>query len=244
LKVVFLGTRGNIGPKNRRHSMHTSALISSGRRPVMIDCGESWREHVVRVNPGAIVLTHAHPDHAFGLEAGSPCPVWATEETWEGIDHFPIEQKLRHVLSPRRARQIEGIRFEAFPVVHSIRAPAVGYRIHANRVGMFYVPDVAWIPDRKAAFRRIRVYVGDGATITRNMIRRHRQTGELFGHATIRQQLGWCAEEGVPRMMVTHCGSDIVGGHEAKSAAKIREIALERGVEVEIARDGMERAYA
>jgi phosphoribosyl 1,2-cyclic phosphodiesterase len=224
--------------------MHTSTLISSRGRRVMIDCGENWRDVVDRVSPDAIVLTHAHPDHAFGLDRGAPCPVWATEATWERIDHFPIERTMRHVLSPRRPRRIEGIRFEAFPVVHSIRAPAVGYRIHANRVGMFYVPDVAWIPDREAAFRRIRVYVGDGATIARNMIRRHRQTGQLFGHATIRQQMGWCAEEGVPLMVVTHCGSDIVGADEQEAAAKIRELARERGLMVEIAQDGMHRAYA
>lgn len=244
LHVVFLGTRGNIDPVSRRHRMHASALISSRGRCVMIDCGETWRDALNRVGPDAIVLTHAHPDHALGLDRGAPCPVWATKDTWERIDHFPIERGLRHVLSPRRPRRIEGIRFEAFPVVHSIRAPAVGYRIHASRVGIFYVPDVAWIPDREAAFRRIRVYVGDGATITRNMIRRHRETGELFGHATIRQQLGWCAEEGVPRMVVTHCGSDIVGTDEQDAVARIRNLARECGVAVEIASDGMERAYA
>lgn len=244
LEIVFLGTRGNIGPKNRRHRMHTSALIVHRGQRVMIDCGESWRDRVAKLNPDAIVITHAHPDHAFGLDGGAPCPVWTTEETWDRIDHFPIDRKLRHVLSPRRPRQIEGIRFEAFQVVHSVRAPAVGYRIHANRIGMFYVPDVAWIPERGAAFRRIRVYVGDGATLTRNMVRRHRETGELFGHANIRQQLGWCAEEGVPRMIVTHCGSDIVGGDERTAAAKVRGFAAERDVEVEIAHDGMERVYA
>ncbi|MGD8607131.1 MAG: MBL fold metallo-hydrolase [Myxococcales bacterium] len=244
LKIAFLGTRGNVAPKDRRHQMHTSALISNGAGGVMIDCGETWRRAVFELRPDAIVLTHAHPDHSFGLDAGAPCPVWATQETWDRIDHFPIPPNLRHVLSPRHPRQIGGIRFEAFPVVHSIRAPAVGYRIHANRIGMFYVPDVVWIPDRKAAFHRIRVYVGDGATITRNMVRRHRETGELFGHANIRRQLGWCAEEGVRQMMVTHCGSDIVGGDERATTERIRMLARERGVEVEIARDGMKRAYA
>lgn len=239
-----MGTRGNIMPKNRRHRMHTSALISHRGRRVMIDCGETWRERIDEVNPHAIVITHAHPDHAFGLDLGAPCPVWAMRDTWERIDHFPIERELRHVLSARRPRQIEGIRFEAFPVVHSIRAPAVGYRIHANRVGVFYVPDVAWIPERKAAFHRIRAYIGDGATVTRNMVRRHRKTGKLFGHANIRQQLHWCAEEGVPKMIVTHCGSDIVGGDERTVGAAIRSLAQERDIEVEIAHDGMERFYA
>jgi hypothetical protein len=42
-------------------------------------------------------------------------------------------------------------------------------------------------------------------------------------------------------MVVTHCGSDIVGGDERRVAARIRRMAAERGVAVEIAHDGMER---
>jgi phosphoribosyl 1,2-cyclic phosphodiesterase len=241
LKLVFLGTRGYIDPESRRHRMHTSTLVCHRGRRVMIDCGETWRGRLAEVGVHAIVLTHAHPDHAFGLDRGSPCPVWATRETWERIGGFPIERRQRHVMSARVPRRIEGIRFEAFPVAHSVRAPAVGFRVHADRVGVFYVPDVVWIPERRAAFRRIRAYVGDGATLTRNMVRRHRRSGALFGHANVRQQLGWCAEEGVPRMIVTHCGSDIVGGDERRVAARLRELARERGVEAEIACDGMER---
>jgi hypothetical protein len=27
-------------------------------------------------------------------------------------------------------------------------------------------------------------------------------------------QIGWCAKEGVPRAIITHCGSEIVAGDE------------------------------
>jgi hypothetical protein len=48
---------------------------------------------------------------------------------------------------------------------------------------------------------------------------------EPFDHATIRAQLGWCADEGVPRTIVTHGGSDIVGGDERRAAVLIRTLA-------------------
>jgi ribonuclease BN (tRNA processing enzyme) len=239
MKLLFLGTRGYIDPQTRRHRMHTSTLVSYRRRRVMIDCGETWKGRLDAIRPHAIVITHAHPDHAFGLGPSTPCPVFASEDTWQRLGPGPVPAERRRVLAPRVPRRIEGMRFEAFPVLHSVRAPAVGYRIRAGRVAIFYVPDVVWIPDRAEAFRGVRAYVGDGATITRNMVRRHAASGELFGHASIRQQIGWCAEEGVKRMIVTHCGSDIVAGDRREVEARLHGLATERGVEVEIAHDGM-----
>lgn len=221
--------------------MHTSTLVCYRGRRVMIDCGESWRGRMARVGPHAIALTHAHPDHAFGLADGAPCPVFATRETWQRIGDFPIPAGKRRRIRARHVQRIEGIDFEAFPVLHSVRAPAVGYRIRAGRVAVFYVPDVVWIPERQAALRDVRLYVGDGATITRSMVRKHPQSGELFGHATVRQQIGWCAREGVAEMIVTHCGSDIVAADERKVAARLRSLSDDRRVAVAIAHDGMER---
>jgi ribonuclease BN (tRNA processing enzyme) len=126
-------------------------------------------------------------------------------------------------------------------VIHSVRAPTVGYRISAGRVTIFYTPDVVWIHDREQALGGARIYIGDGATIHQNMIRRDRNSGELIGHATIPQQLTWCRKEGVSKMIVTHCGSEIVSGDERSVRADLRRLAKERGVEVEIAYDGMER---
>jgi ribonuclease BN (tRNA processing enzyme) len=154
------------------------------------------------------------------------------------MERFAIEDRRR--LAPRRREAIEGVGFEAFDVVHSERAPAVGYRVDAGRVALFYVPDVVEIPERAEALGGVRVYVGDGATVTRNMIRRAKASGRRIGHASIRDQLGWCAAEGVPRMIVTHCGSDIVGGDERSVIPRVRRLAAERGVEVTVAHDGME----
>jgi ribonuclease BN (tRNA processing enzyme) len=39
MKLTFLGTRGEIDARTRRHRMHTSLLVSYRSANVMIDCG-------------------------------------------------------------------------------------------------------------------------------------------------------------------------------------------------------------
>ena len=41
-------------------------------------------------------------------------------------------------------------------------------------------------------------------------------------------------------MIVTHCGSDIVGGDEAAAIARVAALAAQRGVATTVAHDGME----
>jgi len=130
-----------------------------------------------------------------------------------------------------------GITFEAFPVEHSILSPAVGYRVSAGRARIFYAPDLIFIHERSAALKDVQLYIGDGATVTRSFIRKRGKA--LIGHSSVRTQLTWCQKEGVPRAIITHCGSEIVTGDEREISAKLRAIAAERGVEVRIAYDGM-----
>jgi phosphoribosyl 1,2-cyclic phosphodiesterase len=240
MKVTFLGTRGYIKPKSNRHRMHASTIVVYRGKRIMIDCGESWAGKITDLKPDAIVITHPHPDQPDGLKAGSPCPVYATAKAWKKMKKFPIQKEFRRVLQPRRPERIEGITFEAFPVVHSARAPAVGYRISAGKVVLFYVPDVVRISNRARAFSGIRAYIGDGATITRPLIRREKRNGQLIGHASIETQLGWCRKERVPKMIVTHCGSAIVRGNQRYVETKLQSLGHRYGVEVEIARDGMD----
>ena len=233
--LTFLGTRGEIDARTRRHRMHTSLLVSYRGANVMIDCGLDWMGKFERVRPSAIVLTHAHPDHAWGLKRGAPCPVYAPETTWQELQHYPIKD--RHVIKERTPIKIRGVTFEAFQVEHSILSPAVGYRVSAGRARIFYAPDLIFVHERSAALKDVQIYIGDGATITRSFIRKRGKA--LIGHSPVQTQLTWCQKEGVPRAIITHCGSEIVTGNEREIAAKIRTFADERGCEVRIAYDGM-----
>src|SRR5205814_1933046 len=170
MKLTFLGTRGEIEARTRRHRMHTSLLVSHRGARVMIDCGLDWLGKLKRVSPSAIVLTHAHPDHGWGLKRGAPCPVYAPEKTWQELQLYPIKD--RHLIEERTRTKICGITFEAFPVEHSILSPAVGYRVSAGRACIFYAPDLIFIHDRGAALKGVQIYIGGGATITRTFIRR------------------------------------------------------------------------
>jgi phosphoribosyl 1,2-cyclic phosphodiesterase len=235
MKLTFLGTRGEIEKRTRRHRMHTSLMVSYRAADVMIDCGLDWLGKFEQLHPSAIVLTHAHPDHAWGLKRGAPCPVYAPESTWQELQHYPVTD--RHVIKERTPTKIYGITFEAFTVEHSVLSPAVGYRVSAGRACIFYAPDLIFIHERIAALKGVQIYIGDGATVTRSFIRKRGRA--LIGHSPVRTQLTWCQKEGVPRAIITHCGSEIVTGDERDIAAKICAMATERGVEVQIAYDGM-----
>jgi phosphoribosyl 1,2-cyclic phosphodiesterase len=235
MKLMFLGTRGEIEARTRRHRMHTSLVLSHRSARVMIDCGLDWLGKLERLDPGAIVLTHAHPDHAWGLRNGAPCPVYASQKTWQTLQGCRVQD--RHLIEERTPAKICGITFEAFPVEHSVLAPAVGYRVSSGRALIFYAPDLVFIHERPAALKDVQIYIGDGATITRTFIRRRGKA--LIGHSPVRTQLMWCQREGVHRAIITHCGSEIVTGDERKIFANLRAIAAERGVDVRIAYDGM-----
>jgi phosphoribosyl 1,2-cyclic phosphodiesterase len=236
MKLTFLGTRGYIEARTRLHGRHTALLVSYRRRRVMVDAGEDWLGLLPQVAPHALVLTHAHPDHAFGLALGAPCPVWATTSAWRQLKGYPLAE--RHEVAPREPFQVEGITFEAFEVEHSITSPAVGYRISAGRSSVFYAPDLIHIRQREDALAGIAAYIGDGASLTIPMVRRRGDA--LIGHATVKTQLGWCARGGVPRCIITHCGVQIVGDDEERIAAEIEALGRQRGVDTTVAWDGME----
>ena len=206
----------------------------------MIDCGADWLSRLKRIDPTAIVLTHAHGDHAFGLAHGAACPVYATAETLSLIARFPLAET--RVVEPQRPFSVGTISIEAFRVAHSLRAPAVGYRIAAGRKAFFYVPDIAALLEPEEALSEVALYIGDGATLKRSMVRRRGR--DLIGHATVNDQLAWCREQGVGRAIFTHCGRGIVRSESRAVAALIAKLGQEHGVDASVAHDGRRLAFS
>lgn len=237
MRITFLGTRGYIDARTKRHRMHASLLVSHRRKSVMVDCGEDWLGHIERIRPQAIVVTHAHPDHAGGLKRGAPCPVYAPAAAWRAMRHFPIAAADRHVLRSERVQTIAGIDVVPYPVEHSLRAPAVGYRISVTGAVLFYAPDLVSIPHRLAVLRGVDLYIGDGAALVRGIIRRRRRA--RIGHTPILAQLDWCARQGIRTAIFTHCGSAIVGGDERAAQAWVQASGAARQVRASLAYDGL-----
>lgn len=215
--LTFLGTRGETKVRLSCHRRHSALLVERSDVRIMIDCGVDWLGRLDGIAPTAIVLTHAHADHAGGLARGVPCPVYATSETLQLLRRFPIRDL--HKMPLNKSVTIGGLRFKACRVQHSIRAPAVGYRVSAKAGCFFYLPDVAGLPNGSAALRQVDLYIGDGATMRRSMVRM--KAGTLIGHAPITAQLDWCAKAHVRRAIFTNCGSPIVRGDPRALSATI-----------------------
>lgn len=231
----FLGTRGNIPIRSPRHRWHSAMLLSGRKGRLLIDCGEDWLGRADRLRPTAILVTHAHPDHAGGLKRGAACPVYATASTWELMARWPISMRCQ--LPLKRPVMIDGFVVEATPVQHSLNAPAVAFKISTRAGCLFYVPDVAALERPRQALKNVDLYLGDGATLIRPLVRS--RGAVLIGHASVATQLDWCQAGLVRRAIFTHCGSGVVRSAPGRVDAIVRLLGRSRGVKASVTYDGV-----
>jgi phosphoribosyl 1,2-cyclic phosphodiesterase len=234
MRLTFLGTRGNIDLRSRRHRRHTSLLVCHRNVRVMIDCGGDWLNRINAVRPTAILITHAHSDHVDGLRQGAPCAVYATADAWKRMERWPVHR--RRIVRLDESIRLGSLVFVPVPVHHSRRAPAVGYHIDNGQTRVFYVPDVLNIPHRSEILANVVLYVGDGASLYRPIQRR--QNGSFVGHASVESQVSWCAQAGAPQAIFTHCGTGIVANPKNAERA-VTVFGYTHGIQASVAFDGL-----
>src|SRR5271165_3822622 len=172
MDLTFLGTRGGIEIRSRRHRLHSASLVEQGDVHIMINCGTDWLHRTLSRRAR---LCSRMRTPTTRRASSRELRVRSTRlRHWELLSRLPSRLPIRdrRTMPLRKAVVIGGIRFNAIPVQHSMRAPAVGYHVSANGCCFFYLPDVAELPKATDALRGIDVYIGDGATVKRSMVRR------------------------------------------------------------------------
>lgn len=152
-RVVFLGT-GSAVPSARRNQSGYAVIMSNGRQ-IIIDCGEgtqlqTMRSRSVRLGAvDAVMLTHSHGDHSFGLPGllctmqmqgrdrpltvVGPAGLRAAMDGWLRFASggaYPLEYEIEWVeLEPGKAADFRldafGVGVQARPLTHTV--PAFGF---------------------------------------------------------------------------------------------------------------------
>ncbi len=222
LRLTFLGTGTSTGvpavgchcevcrsddPHDKR--LRASLLVEYDDRVIVVDTGTDFRQQALRAGLDrldAVLFTHAHADHIFGLDdirpfnfqTGKAVPCYADERTWRDIKR--VYEYIFNPTSYGGLPQVEvhvvdgpfelfGLRVEPHYVIHG-RLPVLGFRF--GRAA--YVTDCNDIPDHTIdGLRGLDVLILDGLRFA-----------EHPTHMTIPRALDFIARIAPAKAYLTH----------------------------------------
>jgi len=235
--IEFPGTKGEIEESSIKHKYHSSLIIRHKTTNILIDFGLKFNPDLVKkINDfNLILITHAHPDHYIWTlkdENRINIPVYLTRTA---LDYGKNKPKNYRIIEASRKYSIGDMEITAYKVLHSLRCPAVGYKIKGGRT-IVYTPDILdFEEDKKDVLKDIDLLIADGSSINVNMVRR--KEGRLFGHTRVKTIIGWCRKYDIKSLIITHCGKQIVTMDSRELTSTLEEYA-EGKVDVTVAFDG------
>ncbi|HEY7913553.1 MAG TPA: MBL fold metallo-hydrolase [Blastocatellia bacterium] len=226
MRITFLGTGTSVGvpavgcdcdtcisndPRDKR--LRTSVLIEQGEQKIIIDASTDFRQQALRVGLrrlDAILFTHSHADHCFGLDDTRPfmfrngaISCFATELTWKGLRRiyayafepapYPgVPRIMAHTIDGMF--NLFGLDIEPLTVIHG-RLPVTAFRI-----GSFaYVTDCNIIPDETLArLRGLDLLVLDALRFKKHPT-----------HMSLDESLGYIGRLRPRLALLTHISHDI-----------------------------------
>ncbi|HXG94202.1 MAG TPA: MBL fold metallo-hydrolase [Blastocatellia bacterium] len=250
MRVTFLGTGTSVGvptvgcdcetclsddPRDKR--LRTSVLIEHDGRNIIIDASTDFRQQALRVGLrrlDAILFTHSHADHCFGLDDARPfmfrhgaIAVFATEETWKGLRRiyayafepspYPgVPRIIPHTIIGDF--NLLGLEVEPLTVIHG-RLPVTAYRIG----GFAYVTDCNEIPEETCArLRGLDLLVIDALRFKKHPT-----------HMTLDESLDYIERLKPRRALLTHISHDIKHADTSDHLPEGVEIAYD-GLTIEV----------
>jgi phosphoribosyl 1,2-cyclic phosphate phosphodiesterase len=237
MRLTFLGTGTSTGvpsigcdcetcvsddPKDKR--LRVSALVEHANRKILVDTSIDFRQQALRAGIDyldAVMLTHCHVDHVFGLDDIRPLNfrhgamgVYANEVAWEDLKrifryifeptHFGggLPQLIPHTVEPLSTFCIgDAIEITPIEVIHG-KLPVIAYRFN----DFAYATDLKTIPDSsKDALRDLDVLVLDCVRIKPHST-----------HLCLDEALAYIEELRPKRAYLTHMNHDFLHERDSK----------------------------
>ena len=246
MKLHFVGTRGYVEEKSRNHRLRASLLIDDGSTRLLIDWGdENPPELLDKLKPDFIIITHAHPDHLFGLKNKEiKIATVVTEDTLTSDYYEEEDYKIDKLVRVHRDSTFRCGSFKVrfVPVLHSTKAPNVAVIVESGKWKICYASDVASIPKeyRDKYLRGCTLYIGDLSTHEeKGLVRKDKKRGDIIGHADIRTQMAWCRDASIKNIVWTHLGSKPIKMGDRKLQSYVNKLKDEYNIlNCIVARDG------
>ncbi len=178
IEAVFLGTGTSQGVpvigcncpvcksvdlKDKR--LRSSMLLKVNKQNIVIDAGPDFRQQMLNekvMNLRAILLTHEHVDHIFGLDdirsfnwiQKHPADVYAEDRVQEALkrifnyvfsgNNYPGIPKMNLHLIDDQSFEIDGVQYIPIRCYHH-KLPVFGFRVG----GLTYITDTNYIPKQE-----------------------------------------------------------------------------------------------
>ena len=175
MHIKILGTRGEIDKTARHHAKKSGVLINN---LILLDCGE---REFLSCDPKYILITHLHPDHAYFVRH---------QEKFENNNikiYAPEPYKQANICIAHKSFNLEDYKITPIPTIHSIKVKSCAYLISHENKKILYTGDMIWIEKRYHNLLKNLDLVITEASFAREggRVRRHEQTGQVFGHTGI-----------------------------------------------------------
>ena len=235
LIITTLGTRGETEETSRHHKRFSATLYEYEGKRLLVDAGRGW--NVKDIKPDWILITHTHDDHDGGLYAGIDFPIYASKisSDWlknQGIRAVPFDNI---TLGP--------FKIERFDVAHSLKAPASSFKISVPEATVMHTGDILHPHDIKKFMADVDILVGNGSAMDWRILRRSKKEedpyghpDDFFGHASVKDQVGWAENYGAKAVIITHFGKEAIEMAENLLVAQLKE--MSDSIPVLEARDG------
>jgi phosphoribosyl 1,2-cyclic phosphodiesterase len=205
----------------------SSLLIEYDTHQVRIDAGDEWQGDLQIKKYDALILTHSHPDHSYGLrefrDSEVPFPIMSHKPTLIDLKkRFQMKGDMLEL--PQTIGELE---FDAVKVNHSKLTPTIAIKFNQ----IIYAPDyLRFLEPEK--LRGAKLLIADGSSLRRDI----KRSGDV-GHASIESTLITADKFNIRTVIITHVGHVGIAYNDFNLA--VGEMGKKYGIRTRVARDGM-----